>query len=337
VVEAVVSGDVARVHAALDAGASVEVRDGDGLTPLMVAAGRGRADLVKVLLDAGADVFTADSRAGASALHKACQGGNVVVVRLLLDAGAFVDAVAASTGHTPLMDAVWFREPEIVAELLDRGAALHLNTRYGFSFLDHLRFEEQANSAGGDRFAEVVRLVRRRQAADDQAAMSALLMSAVTRGAVVTVRSLLEQGAAVDARYPVVNGFNDAHTPLLVAAREGHTEIVELLCEHGADVNAVEPTFGAVPLHKATYNGHVAVVRILAARKGVDLDVQGFTNGYTPLHDALWHGYADCARVLVEAGARVDLRGHDGLTPLQLARQSFASTLDLMQLISERL
>ncbi|MGF1647983.1 MAG: ankyrin repeat domain-containing protein [Kineosporiaceae bacterium] len=337
VVDAVRTGSPDGVRAALETGASVDERDRDGLTPLMVAACHGRADLVGLLLDAGADVYTADAAGGATALHKACQGGDVEVVRALLEAGAFVDAVAAATGHTPLMDAVWFKQPDIVAELLDRGASLNGVTRYGFSFTQHLDFEQGANAVGADRLRAAADLVARRRLADENAVAGHLLMSAVARGAVETVRALLARGAAADARFPIVNGFNDAHTPLLVAARDGHAEIVEVLCAAGADVNATEPTFGAVPLHKATYNGHADIVRILVAQPGIDLDRQGITNGYTPLHDALWHGYADCARVLVEAGARLDVRGHDGKTPLQVARESFGPVLSVVSLITDRL
>jgi ankyrin repeat protein len=101
-------------------------------------------------------------------------------------------------------------------------------------------------------------------------------------------------------------------------------------------VNATEPTFGAVPLHKATYNGHAGIAALLAAEPGIDLDDQGPSNGYTPLHDALWHGFADCARVLVEAGARLDLEGHDGLTPAALAEAAFGADDRVTRLIRER-
>jgi ankyrin repeat protein len=161
-------------------------------------------------------------------------------------------------------------------------------------------------------------------------------MAAVTAGDVDEVRRLIVGGAKVDERFPIVNGFNDAHTPLLVAARDGHVEAVKLLLEAGADVNAVEPTFGAVPLHKAVYNGHADSTRMIADRPGVDLNFQGATNGYSPLHDALWHGYEECARVLVEAGAALDLVGHDGKTPLALAREVLGPSHPLTELIADR-
>ena len=134
----------------------------------------------------------------------------------------------------------------------------------------------------------------------------------------------------------MLNGFNDDHTPLLVACRDGHGAIAEVLLAAGADVNAIEPTFGAVPLHKATYNGHTDIAALLARQPGVNLDFQGPSNGYTPLHDAIWHGFDACARVLVEAGARLDLLGHDGKTPLDLARETFGDGHAITDLIRDR-
>jgi ankyrin repeat protein len=78
-------------------------------------------------------------------------------------------------------------------------------------------------------------------------------------------------------------------------------------------------------LHKAVYNGHAQITSVLVAMPGIDLDFQGATNGYTPLHDALWHGYEECARILLDAGARVDLIGHDGKTPLDIALDVFGA------------
>ncbi|MFE3775417.1 ankyrin repeat domain-containing protein [Streptomyces sp. NPDC059122] len=151
------------------------------------------------------------------------------------------------------------------------------------------------------------------------------------------VRRQLADGAEVDARFPVVNGFNDAHTPLLVACRDGHEEIARELIAAGADLNATEPTFGAVPLHKAVYNGHTGITSLLVKEPGIDLDFQGITNGYTPLHDALWHGHEECARVLIDAGARPDLTVHDGRTPADIARESLGAAHLLTRALTDAL
>lgn len=333
-VAAVWRGERDLVAELLRFGADVDHRDPDsGLTPLMIAAGRADAAMVRLLLDAGADVLTADSGAGATALHKACQGGSLAVVEALVEAGAFVDAVAPTTGHTPLMDALWFKFPDIAKFLLDEGAGLKLSTHYGFTLQEHFAYELNVNTTGKDKLLLAESYLNARIAADIEAAERQVLMAAVTRGDIAEVRRLLDEGAEVDERFPRVNGFNDAHTPLLVAARDGHTEIVQLLLEAGADVNAVEPTFGAVPLHKSVYNGHVAATRIIADWPGVNLNFQGATNGYTPLHDALWHGYDLCAHTVLDAGASVALLGHDGKSPLDLAVEVFGPRHSLTERI----
>jgi ankyrin repeat protein len=328
------AGRAETVRALLAAGADPNVRaPGTGLTALMVAAGRGHDGIVTLLVAAGADVLTADPGGGATALHKACQGGSLAAVKALVEAGAFVDAVAPTTGHTPLMDALWFKHPDVVKYLLDRQAGIGLATHYGFTMAEHVAYELRVNAIGGDRLRAADEHLAARRRADAERAAGQQLMAAVGAGDVTEVRRLLGEGAAVDERAPIRNGFDDGHTPLLVAARDGHAQIAALLLAAGADVNAIEPTFGAVPLHKTVYNGHVELTWLIAAQPGVRLDAQGATNGYTPLHDALWHGYEDCAQILVDSGARLDLAGHDGKTALDLAAEVFGAAHPLTRQI----
>ncbi|MDJ0596981.1 MAG: ankyrin repeat domain-containing protein [Pleurocapsa sp. MO_226.B13] len=322
----------------LKQGADPNSRNPDnGLTVLMIAAGKANEKIVKILLDAGADVLTGDCRAGATALHKACQGGSVEVVRLLVEAGAFVDSVAPTTGHTPLMDALWFKFPDIANYLLEQRAGLNLSTHYGFSLKEHFEYELNVNTIGKDKLLRAEKMLKERQKSDEEKVQSQKLMAAITNNDIETAKHLIRLGTGIDERSPILNGFNDDHTPLLVATRDGHTEIVAELLKAGADVNAVEPTFGAVPLHKAVYNGHVDITKMLVKQPNIDIDFQGATNGYTPLHDAIWHGFTDCAQVLIEAEARLDLKGHDGKTPLDIAIETFGLEHTLVQLIQSKL
>ena len=337
-IEAVQNNDFERVEYLLEVGANSNTRSVDsGLTVLMMAAGQANAEIVKILLNSGADVLTRDRRAGATALHKACQGGSVEVVQLLVEAGAFVDSVAPTTGHTPLMDALWFKFPDIANYLLAEGAGLNLSTHYGFSLKEHFEYELNVNTIGKDKLLRAEKMLKERQKSDEDKVQSQKLMAAITNSDVETVKQLIRLGIDVDERYPILNGFNDNHTPLLVAARDGHTEIVAELLKAGADINAVEPTFGAVPLHKAVYNGHADITRMLVEQPNLDLDFQGATNGYTPLHDAIWHGFEDCAQILIEAGGRLDLKGHDGKTPLDIAIETFGLNHAIVRLIQSKL
>ena len=335
--QAVENDDLSTFESLIKQGVNLNTRNSSGLTPLMLASGHGNTKMVKLLLNAGADVFVVDSRAGASVLHKACQGGNVEVVRMLVEAGVFVDSVAPTTGHTPLMDALWFKWPAIVEYLLEKGAGLNLSTHYGFSLRQHFEYELNVNTIGRDRLLQAEKMLKERQQSDAEKIESQKLIAAVNNNDIATVKHLLRSGVNVEERYPMVNGFNDAHTPLLVAARDGHTEIVAELLKAGANVNAIEPVFGAVPLHKSVYNGHAEITKMLVEQPGIDLNFQGATNGYTPLHDAIWHGYSECSEILINAKTRLDLKGHDGKTPLDLATEVFGSEHAIAKLIQSKI
>lgn len=331
-IDSVRHGDTTAVKRAISSGMDVNQRDEEtGLSPLMIAAGFADLESAKILVAAGADCLAVEPMAGASVLHKACQGGSVEVARILLDNGAFIDAVTPTTGHTPLMDALWYKWPDLTAFLLAKNANLNVSTHYGFTLQEHFEYELEVNTVGKDRLFECEKLLNRRKASDESALQTQLLMSAASRGATETVRRLISEGKSVNQRFPIVGGFNDGHTPLLVACRDGHYEVAKQLIDAGADVNAVEPVFGAVPLHKAVYNGRADITRLLIKQPKINLNFQGATNGYTPLHDALWHGHVDCATLLLDSRARTDIKGHDGKTPLCIARESLGAATDLME------
>jgi ankyrin repeat protein/putative intracellular protease/amidase len=304
---------------ALAAGANPNARDADGLTALMLACGRGLAVATEALLKAGADPFAKDPHAGASALHKAAQHGSIECARLLLRVGARVDEVATSTGHTPLMEALWFKQAALVQEFLLRGATLAARTRYGFTLDDLVEVSMKINQQNRAPIQVAAAAIEERRADDDARSRQLPLIQAVQAGDANAVRAALAAGVDLEARTPVLGRLEDGHTALLIAALQGNEALVRLLVDAGADVNASEPTFLAVPLHKAAYNGHLGVLKQLVRAAGIDLDRQGGTNGYTALHDAVWHGFMDCAAVLLEAGARADLPGHDGKTAAHLA------------------
>jgi ankyrin repeat protein len=329
--EAVQNDDLATADYLLQHGADSNTRDAaTGLTVLMTAACHGNAAIVQRLLDAGADFLTTDGKTGATALHKACQGGNPEVARLLVEKGAFIDAVTPTMGHTPIMDALWYKWPAMVRYLVDQGADLNLATHYGFSMMEHFQFELNVNTLGKEKLLEIDEIFKAKQKSNAETIERQTVMAAIKAGDLETVNRLIREGADVNTNYPVVNTFYDGHTPLLVAARDGHTEIVRELLKAGAQVRVEDWVFKGAPIHKATYNGNPEILRMIIERPGVDIDVQGPINGYTPIHDALWHGYTECAEILLEAGARLDLKGHDGKTPLAVAIDVYGPEADIV-------
>lgn len=156
---------------------------------------------------------------------------------------------------------------------------------------------------------------------------------------------LLENGASVTAKDTSAFG----NTPLHIAARQGNTELVQLLLLKGADKDALDG-YGQIPLSVAALNGREAIARTLLAA-GADVSVRdeqsrtlvhlvaAAEEGYveilnvvvaygadvnavgihqeTALHlAAVGDQKAEMMDVLVDAGAKIEARAYDGRTPL---------------------
>ncbi|KAJ8611289.1 hypothetical protein CTAYLR_004164 [Chrysophaeum taylorii] len=120
---AAASGDVAAALAGLDA------RDDYGQTPLHWAVEAGNPDLVRTLVEAGADV-DAKGYVGATPVSRAARNGDVAVLRTLLDLGAAVDEPNDKM-QAPLHFAAFKRHRPAVHLLLDRGASTTVLDRKG--------------------------------------------------------------------------------------------------------------------------------------------------------------------------------------------------------------
>ena len=116
-------------------------------------------------------------------------------------------------------------------------------------------------------------------------------------------------------------------TALMLASSKGHLEIVRLLIEAGANVNAKRDDWTA--LMSASRNGHAQVVRLLVDA-GADVNTKG-SDGWTPLMLASWEGHLEVVRLLVDAGADVNTKGSDGWTALMWA--SLKGHLEVVRLL----
>lgn len=88
--------------------------------PLHVAADEGSLEIIKALLDRGANI-EASGPSGCRPLHIAVQEGQIKIVKVFLDRGANIEA-PDSNGYSPLHFAAWGGQLEIVKALLDHGA-----------------------------------------------------------------------------------------------------------------------------------------------------------------------------------------------------------------------
>ena len=114
------------------------------------------------------------------------------------------------------------------------------------------------------------------------------LIRATWGGHLDTAELLVNEGADVNAK------DNAGRCSLLVAANQGHTDIVRLLLENNADVNAKDK-IGMTPLIGAADEGHLEIVKVLLA-EGADANARLETKGLTEIWES-GEGHAEIIRV----------------------------------------
>jgi uncharacterized protein len=110
----------------------------------------------------------------------------------------------------------------------------------------------------------------------------------------------------------------DGWTPLHLAAHFGQTDVVRVLLNKGAQVNARSTNaLQNMPLHAAAAGKSVTAAKLLIEH-GANVNARQ-TGGWAPLHAAAQNGDIELARVLVENGADINVRADNQQQPLDLA------------------
>ena len=322
VADAAMRGEVEAVRALLKQGADVNAAQGDGMTALHWAAENGNAEIVamlifaganlegltrlgdytplhlaskagrgraaETLLEAGADPNAITSTGAATPLHFAAAAGSARTVTTLLDHGAEIDARESQWEQTPLMFAAAFNRVEAVNLLVERGADLTIT-------------------------AKVVDIPER--AARDRADRN-------RHGSLMAALQSAEQGGeppSREGRAPGGQGGYGAYASerpdsTLQAEREtqrrGMDEIdplsyADLVGTHG----------GLTALLLAVREGHIQTVRALLDA-GADIDGSGAGDHTSPMLMAAVNGHFDVAKQLLDWGADPTLASDAGATPL---------------------
>jgi uncharacterized protein len=278
-----------------DRGRRAEIKG--GMTPLLYAARDGHVSAARRLVEAGADLELGDANS-IRPLLMSLINNNLDVARLLLSKGANVNA-DDFWGRTPLWAAVEYRN------------------------LDMNNNDQDSPTDNG-----------------------------VDRAPILTmIKELIDAGANVNARtrelFPVrrwLYSLNDVswvdftgQTPFLRAALSADTATMRLLVERGADPNL--PTLaGTTPLMAAagvnwvvaqTYTESLQA-RLDAVKLCLELgaDVNAANSmGLTALLGAVNRGSNDIIELLVQRGARLDIKDKEGRTPLRWAEGVFLAAV----------
>ena len=312
------------VTALLEAGANPNATNDVGMTALMWAAWNGHVNVLDALLENGASI-NATNNHGDTALRLAAECGYFNVVARLLELDGIHVNATDGFGKTALMCAAWNGHVDVVKALLAAGADVNATRNGGMTAL------MLAAECG---HVEVVKALLENGAsinATDNRGMTALMMAAKC-GHVEVVKALL------NVPNIMLNATdNDGMTALMLAAVGGHVEVVKALLENGASINATDND-GMTALMLAAVGGRVdndvGMTPLIWAAVGgrVDNDV-----GMTPL---IWAAQTSAARegrvnvveALLAAGADVNSRDKSGMSALDYAQQrGHASIVALIQ------
>lgn len=245
--------------------------------PLYCASRWGWTDVVKVLLDHGADVNLIGGSMG-TALQAAALGGRLEIVQLLLSHGA-KDSINQAVGShgTALSAAASNGQDLVVRELLAAGACVNTpGGQFGCPLVASVEFDESTVSSGSLQ-------------SEGTLFVNLTINLTIEVGEHNVTEQLIEAGANIIDQGPAA---------LSKAAEKGHKKLVDLLLAHGAQ-------FDPAGLSKAIWTRNADIAKIVIGR-GADpnkLDDEGCS----PLLKAVIGGNVGLVQVLIEGGANPNL------------------------------
>ena len=144
------------------------------------------------------------------------------------------------------------------------------------------------------------------------------LHRATHRGHKEIIQLLLENGAEVDAQN------DDGRTPWSANLRNGDHRILKYLLDRGADPN-VKGHQGVSELYIAAQNGETPTVKLML-ESGTDPSIRTQFD-WAPLHWAAYYGHLDCVKLLMQAGADLNPVSDQDASPLDLAIRAGQTTI----------
>ncbi len=339
-------GDIPALEKMLAKGTDVNVKNGYGTTALLVATNHARTEVVKFLLEKGADPNI--NNAGHTPLFYAACLADLQSVKALLEKGADVNAnnsIALVSAIRSVPDRVLENEREQIFRLfLDKGVKVPAQAIIAAADGKNLAILNELLSRNSD--------VKAKNADGNTA-----LHVACESGTAEIVKALIDKGADVNEK----NG--DGETPLMIAAEGNRLAIIEVLLNNGADVNVKDgdnetaldyatdktiilllnqaksgkksgSTYAADDVHSLVLKGDVAKLKELLKKDPSAINAKD-SSGATPLHYAAKMHNKESVAILLANKADVNAKDNDGKTPLHYAAWGSETPVDVIQILLE--
>ena len=301
-----------------------EATDLEGSTPLHVAASKGRRVLVEILRAEGANLEALDKQ-GRTPLHSAVMNGHLNVCVCLVAELASINAPDADQ-MTPLHWAAKNCHLRIVDFLLAKGADRKIFDCNGYLPL-HYAVDSGEVEAINTLYTEKKDLQTRTRSGETPLHMACLKNRfSVVRALIelgVDVNHWTDSPSTRSSSrslFPKSRRGNLPSTPLHYACLAGHYDSAAILLKNGAWANAPQDD-GKTPLMMAAESENVQLVALLLE---YDAKVNAVTAGncLTALHLSCRKGDLETTKLLVKHGANISARtgGTYGLTPIEYAQ-----------------
>lgn len=252
----------------------IDAVDKNQWTALTRAAERKNKAMVKQLIELGANVNARGGPRGWAPIHYVIANGDIGTLKFLLEQKAKQsvkinydnDPPDTPPSQTPLILAVRGNNIEVVKQLIENGADPNEKDLYGATAF---------HFAAKEGYVNIVKLL-------------------IEKGADVSIKVNYDDDES---------GTPPSETGLMLASRNGHTDVMQLLlAAKGVDVND-QNVRGSTALHFTALHGKTAAANLLVEFRA-DVKIKN-RFGWTPLHFAARNGHVEIMALLLSKGANI--------------------------------
>lgn len=307
----------------------LEAKNKDGLTAIHIAVGLDRQNMIRELLEAGADSTQHDNE-GLNVWHKAALSDSVRIWDVLCQYPADKHLeVRTRQGYTPLLCAAYVGDSTKIQYLLEKGADMRAKNMEGHTLLHIICSKghtqvlseivgrstpDELNDCAEDGETPLLLAANKGHGGIvDMLLNAGVRYDCTDRHGQTFLHHLIKRGLSTQVRDLIVNRsvtrileFRDqlGRTPLLLAAEEGQEDVVGALIQSGASYEAIAKDGWDLLTHAASTNAS-GVIDILFERQCIrNIDKPIPNSGRTALSIAASRGHLAAVNVLLKHGAK---------------------------------